>query len=175
MYFLYFEPVPMPLQIIASHLWGFMTPWLQDIVRKILSKEHPAAIRDSPFVGIHVRRSDKITSEHQHPFNTTVSTFMLHRRPSIIVESTIPGLRLDQHTYVYITIIPRPDMNLRRKKNFASLNMGRREIRPTLSPFPSRPLWRTDVFRVRVARWTQYIAAEKHVLMNGVKKNPASI
>lgn len=89
--------LPMPLQVIAGRVWGFLTPWLQDAVRQILDDEHPRATREHPFVAIHVRRTDKVAAEHRQQFETIVSAFMPYFILSITVELIMPGIGFGEY------------------------------------------------------------------------------
>lgn len=54
--------LPVMIQVMAKYLWSFMTPWLQNDVRFVTHKEK-AFDGSAPFLGIHVRRGDKLESE----------------------------------------------------------------------------------------------------------------
>ena len=50
-------------QVIARHLWSHMTPWLRNDVEFVIHAEK--AVEGSPFLGLHIRRGDKIVVEAQ--------------------------------------------------------------------------------------------------------------
>lgn len=52
---------PVVLQVMAEYLWNFMTPWLRQDVQFVTHAEK--AFDGSPFLGMHVRRGDKLRSE----------------------------------------------------------------------------------------------------------------
>ncbi|CAB1121484.1 GT23 [Ectocarpus sp. CCAP 1310/34] len=47
-------------QVMARLLWKNLTPWLQEDVRKALERPDLDVFRRKPFVGLHVRRGDKV-------------------------------------------------------------------------------------------------------------------
>ncbi|CAM9552176.1 unnamed protein product [Ectocarpus sp. 4 AP-2014] len=48
------------LSVMARLLWKNLTPWLQEDVRKALERPDLDVFRRKPFVGLHVRRGDKV-------------------------------------------------------------------------------------------------------------------
>lgn len=50
-------------QVMAERLWDYMTPWLKSEVDAVIRKATNSTEKEtrfSPFVGIHIRRGDKI-------------------------------------------------------------------------------------------------------------------
>lgn len=52
---------PILIQVLAKYLWNHMTPWLRSDVNFVTHAEK--AFEGSPFLGLHVRRGDKIVHE----------------------------------------------------------------------------------------------------------------
>lgn len=52
---------PILIQVLAKYLWNHMTPWLRNDVNFVTHAEE--AFEGSPFLGLHVRRGDKIGRE----------------------------------------------------------------------------------------------------------------
>ncbi|CAM9692366.1 unnamed protein product [Scytosiphon promiscuus] len=50
------------LAVMAEYLWSNVTPWLQDDVDAVVNAPPTDAFRESPFLGLHIRRGDKVTS-----------------------------------------------------------------------------------------------------------------
>ena len=48
---------------MAGYLWSHMTPWLRNDVEIVIHAEK--AVEGSPFLGLHIRRGDKIVVEAQ--------------------------------------------------------------------------------------------------------------
>lgn len=48
---------------MASYLWGYLTPWIKDAVEAIVDKPSAWKTKDFPFIALHVRRGDKLTSD----------------------------------------------------------------------------------------------------------------
>lgn len=57
-------------KILADHLMSNFQPWLVGDIHSILSEPEIAAVREGNFVGVHVRRGDKVT---QHNARKTAS------------------------------------------------------------------------------------------------------
>lgn len=49
--------------VMASYLWGYLTPWIKDAVEAIVDKPSAWKTKDFPFIALHVRRGDKLTSD----------------------------------------------------------------------------------------------------------------
>ena len=49
------------LQVMATYLWSYLTPWVRNDVNVVIHAEK--MVERSPFVGMHVRRGDKIAHE----------------------------------------------------------------------------------------------------------------
>lgn len=49
------------IQVLAKYLWSYMTPWLRKDVHFVTHAEK--AFQGSPFLGLHVRRGDKLGVE----------------------------------------------------------------------------------------------------------------
>ena len=49
------------IQVLANYLWSYMTPWLRNDVN-FVTHAHKVVER-SPFLGMHVRRGDKVVHE----------------------------------------------------------------------------------------------------------------
>lgn len=56
-------------QVVAKYLWSHVTPWLQADVDFIAAAPPSDVFESSPFLGLHVRRGDKISmgEAHFHP------------------------------------------------------------------------------------------------------------
>ncbi|CAM9400430.1 unnamed protein product, partial [Hapterophycus canaliculatus] len=50
------------LAVMASYLWKNITPWLQADVNDVIRAPPTGVFRESPFLGLHIRRGDKVTS-----------------------------------------------------------------------------------------------------------------
>lgn len=53
-------------------LWKNLTPWLQEDVRKALERPDLDVFRRKPFVGLHVRRGDKVAEGEAQKVETKV-------------------------------------------------------------------------------------------------------
>lgn len=47
---------------MAKHLWSFMTPWLREEVGLIAQATHKGAFERWPYIGLHIRRGDKVST-----------------------------------------------------------------------------------------------------------------
>lgn len=52
--------MPSNAQVVSKYLWSHTTPWLQKNIHDATHGGDLQKFSDSPFVGIHVRRGDKI-------------------------------------------------------------------------------------------------------------------
>ncbi|CAN0059346.1 unnamed protein product, partial [Ectocarpus sp. 6 AP-2014] len=48
--------------MVARHIWGHFQPWVEDDVRE-LNACLPTGVREGPYVGLHIRRGDKLAHE----------------------------------------------------------------------------------------------------------------
>lgn len=48
------------LAVVSKYLWRHMTPWLQNNIHHATQNDDLQGFNDSPYVGIHVRRGDKV-------------------------------------------------------------------------------------------------------------------
>lgn len=46
--------------MLADHLMSHLQPWLVDDIHAILNEPEPAAVKGHRYIGIHVRRGDKL-------------------------------------------------------------------------------------------------------------------
>lgn len=58
---------------MAEYLWSHLTPWVKDDMRKVTDADAVAALHNVPFVGIHIRRGDKITQHEAKFYDVEVS------------------------------------------------------------------------------------------------------
>lgn len=61
------------VQVMAKYLWSYIAPWLRkdlDFVAAYVER----IFQGSPFLGIHVRRGDKITTGEGKSFDVKVRT-----------------------------------------------------------------------------------------------------
>ena len=49
------------IQVMAKYLWSYMTPWFRNDIHFVTHAEK--AIEGSSFLGMHVRRGDKLVHE----------------------------------------------------------------------------------------------------------------
>lgn len=52
-------------QVLAHFLEQYRQPWLSDDIQTILRSEEVEAVRQVPFLALHVRRTDKLEREAQ--------------------------------------------------------------------------------------------------------------
>lgn len=52
---------PVTMQVMAKFLWSFITPWLRKDVHIVTQVRE--TFGRSPFIGVHIRRGDKISGE----------------------------------------------------------------------------------------------------------------
>lgn len=51
------------MQAMAQYLWAYMTPWLKRAVKIVTSSAKAQVFEELPYLGVHIRRGDKITSK----------------------------------------------------------------------------------------------------------------
>lgn len=66
----------------ARHIWNHFQPWVENDIRTLTSCL-PAEARDGPYVGLHIRRGDKLASEAaltpaEDYLNVTVTELLVH-------------------------------------------------------------------------------------------------
>ena len=50
-------------QMLLEHVYSHFQPWFEDAVSAILDESAIAALRRGKYVGVHIRRTDKLVSE----------------------------------------------------------------------------------------------------------------
>lgn len=50
-------------QMLLDHIYSYFQPWFEDAISAILNEPPIAALRQGKYVGVHIRRTDKIVSE----------------------------------------------------------------------------------------------------------------
>lgn len=48
--------------MVARHIWGNFQPWVEDDIRQ-LNACLPVGVREGPYIGLHIRRGDKLAHE----------------------------------------------------------------------------------------------------------------
>ena len=52
---------PVMFQVMAKYLWSYMTPWVRNDVNFVIHTQK--VVEGLPFLGMHVRRGDKLADE----------------------------------------------------------------------------------------------------------------
>ena len=72
---------PVMLQVMAKYLWSYMTPWVRNDVNLVIHAEK--VVEGSPFLGMHVRRGDKLAHEAKAVDVKVRSAQVLSRNQSV--------------------------------------------------------------------------------------------
>lgn len=93
--------------MVARHIWGHFQPWVRDDIRE-LNACLPLGVREGPYIGLHIRRGDKLAHEaHLTPaedYLTVAVDTLLHRneectgaRQLLVDECKLGMLLLPEH------------------------------------------------------------------------------
>lgn len=61
--------------------WSRRTPWIKDDVRNVTYADAVAAVNDVPFVGIHIRRGDKVKTHEAEYYRAEVRGILIIQGP----------------------------------------------------------------------------------------------
>lgn len=65
-------------QVMADYLWSQLTPWIKDDIKNVTCADAVAAVNNVPFVGIHVRRGDKVKRHEAEYYEAEVSDILIY-------------------------------------------------------------------------------------------------
>ena len=54
------------IQVVLDYLHSHWQPWLKRDIQSILDEPAPAAVLEVPYISLHVRRGDKLTTDKAH-------------------------------------------------------------------------------------------------------------
>ena len=63
LFFVFYVSLILSIQILLDHLHSHWQPWLKRDIQSILVEPAIAAVREVPYISIHVRRGDKLIHE----------------------------------------------------------------------------------------------------------------
>lgn len=60
------------MQVMARYFWNNLTPWLEEDIEKALDRPQVDVFRREPYVGLHIRRGDKVAEGEAKKVDTKV-------------------------------------------------------------------------------------------------------
>lgn len=57
---------------MAQYLWGRLAPWIEEDIESIVRANSTAALSKEPYIGLHIRRGDKVSKGEAKYIDTEV-------------------------------------------------------------------------------------------------------
>lgn len=79
---------------MAKYLWSNVTPWLKADVDFVTRAPPSDVFQDSPFLGLHIRRGDKVSQGEAHMYLCKVRNLLQPPPPPFVLSRRELGTRV---------------------------------------------------------------------------------